>query len=123
MNTPNLINANSLRIPLADESVQMVACSDPYFGLRDYGLPKTDWPEFSYAPIAGIPEITIPAWVGCYGLEPTLDMYIGHLVLISRELWRVLRNDGIMFRNWGDSYNGSGGAGGTARATGSLSDS
>ena len=33
-----LINANSLHIPLAAQSVHMIATSPPYFGLRDYGV-------------------------------------------------------------------------------------
>src|SRR3990167_246779 len=33
----NLINANALHIPLADESVHCVVTSPPYWGLRDYG--------------------------------------------------------------------------------------
>lgn len=32
-----LVNANSLRIPLTDKSVHMIACSPPYWALRDYG--------------------------------------------------------------------------------------
>lgn len=51
-------------------------------------------------------------WRGGLGNEPTLDMYIGHLILCMREWWRVLRNDGVCFVNLGDSYSGSGGAGG-----------
>ena len=30
-------------------------------------------------------------WRGSLGLEPTIEMYVGHLVLVARELWRVLR--------------------------------
>jgi DNA modification methylase len=39
-------------------------------------------------------------------------MYIGHMVLISREVERVLDPKGVFWCNIGDSYNGSGGAGG-----------
>ena len=35
-----LINANSLHIPLADESVNCVVTSPPYYGLRDYGTAR-----------------------------------------------------------------------------------
>lgn len=38
-----IIQGNSYRIPLADNSVHCVISSFPYFGLRDYGLPKTVW--------------------------------------------------------------------------------
>ena len=51
-------------------------------------------------------------WRGGLGNEPTLEAYIGHLVLCLREWGRVLRDDGIVFCNLGDSYSGSGGAGG-----------
>lgn len=44
------------------------------------------------------------AWYGQLGLEPTLDLYISHLLQVTAELKRVLRKDGIMFWNQGDSY-------------------
>jgi len=47
------------------------------------------------------------AWRGCLGLEPTPKMYVAHLVLIFRELRRVLRDDGVAWLNLGDSYAGS----------------
>ncbi|KKN03345.1 hypothetical protein LCGC14_1108660, partial [marine sediment metagenome] len=52
------------------------------------------------------------AWRGAYGLEPTLQMYIDHTVEWCREVWRVLRDDATFWLNLGDSYAGSGGAGG-----------
>ncbi len=36
-----LIQGDARRIPLADQSVQMVCTSPPYWGLRDYGLPPS----------------------------------------------------------------------------------
>ena len=50
------------------------------------------------------------AWKGAYGLEPTPEMYIEHTIQILREIRRVLRKDGVVFWNIGDSYAGSGGA-------------
>jgi DNA modification methylase len=47
-------------------------------------------------------------WRGSLGLEPTPEMYVGHIVAVWRELWRVLRDDGCCFGNWGDSYFGGG---------------
>jgi len=47
------------------------------------------------------------AWKGAYGLEPTPEMYIEHTIEILREIRRVLRKDGVVFWNIGDSYNGS----------------
>jgi DNA modification methylase len=51
------------------------------------------------------------AWRGHYGAEPTPEMYVEHTVLIFREVRRVLRDDGTLWINLGDSYAGSGGAG------------
>jgi DNA modification methylase len=48
------------------------------------------------------------AWLGAFGLEPTVDAYIQHTVKIMREVRRVLRTDGVCFWNVGDSYSGSG---------------
>jgi DNA modification methylase len=45
------------------------------------------------------------AWLGQLGLEPTPDLYIDHLVLVFREVKRVLRRDGSLWVNVGDSYN------------------
>lgn len=44
------------------------------------------------------------AWRGELGLEPTPEMYIQHLVEIFREVRRVLRDDGTLWVNIGDSY-------------------
>lgn len=44
------------------------------------------------------------AWRGCLGLEPTPELYIGHMVQVFRELRRVLRPDGTLWLNLGDSY-------------------
>jgi len=43
-------------------------------------------------------------WKGQYGLEPTPEMYIQHTIGILREIRRVLRKDGVVFWNIGDSY-------------------
>jgi len=52
------------------------------------------------------------AWYGCLGEEPTPDLYISNMCIIGEELQRVLRPDGTLWMVIGDSYNGSGGAGG-----------
>lgn len=44
------------------------------------------------------------AWRGCLGLEPTIHMFVDHIVEIFREVRRVLRDDGIVLLNLGDSY-------------------
>jgi len=44
------------------------------------------------------------AWRGQLGLEPTPALFIKHIVEVFREVRRVLRKDGVMFLNLGDSY-------------------
>jgi DNA modification methylase len=50
---------------------------------------------------------TCGAWLGSLGLEPTPQLYVDHIVQISREIRRVLRPDGIFWLNIADSYAGS----------------
>lgn len=88
------------------------------YGLRAYaGEQGVEWPAVEYAPMPGLPTLTVPAMRSPLGNEPTLEAYIGHLVLCLREWRRVLRDDGIAFVNLGDSFSGSGGAGGGCVAT------
>ena len=72
---------------LEGQSVNCVVTSPPYFGLRDYGHD------------------------GQIGLEASPDAYVSKLVEVFREVRRVLRDDGTVWLNLGDSYNGSGKAG------------
>jgi DNA modification methylase len=65
---------------LSERSVQTCVTSPPYFGLRDYGNG------------------------GQIGLEPTPDEYVAALVSVFREVRRVLRDDGTVWLNLGDSY-------------------
>jgi len=60
------------------------------------------------------------AWLGCHGLEPTPELFVHHEVLIFREVWRVLRDDGTLWINLGDSYAGSGRGGNPTEATSTL---
>lgn len=83
-----LAQSDARRLPLADKSVHCVVTSPPYYGLRSYQCENQ------------------------LGLEPTLQEYINNTVLWCREVWRVLRDDGTFWLNLGDSYAGSGGAGG-----------
>src|SRR6185436_18440912 len=71
---------------LPAESVHCCVTSPPYYGLRDYGC------------------------AGQIGLEPTPDEYIAALVAVFREVRRVLRPDGTLWVNIGDSYPGAFGA-------------
>src|SRR5712675_481800 len=75
-------------------SVHCVVTSPPYWNLRDYKLPPVEWPAMKYAPMAGMRRISVPAWSGQCGLEPTPEMFVAHMVLVFRAVWRVLRDDG-----------------------------
>ena len=44
------------------------------------------------------------AWLGSLGLEPTPELYTAHIVEVFREVKRVLRADGTLWLNLGDSY-------------------
>jgi len=46
------------------------------------------------------------AWLGCLGNEPQPGLYVQHMVEVFREVKRVLRDDGSVFLNLGDSYFG-----------------
>jgi DNA modification methylase len=74
---------------LPSESVNCIVTSPPYFGLRSY-LPD------------GHPDKTREI-----GLERTSDQFVGALVSVFREARRVLRHDGTLWLNLGDSYAGS----------------
>lgn len=88
MNDHLLLKADARRIPLASKSVHCVVTSPPYFGLRDYGTG------------------------GQIGLEATPDAFVASMVGVFREVWRVMRDDGTLWLNLGDSYNAyNGGAG------------
>lgn len=52
------------------------------------------------------------AWLGSFGLEPTYQLYLEHAVEIFREVKRVLRDDGTLWLNLGDSYANDGKWGG-----------
>lgn len=44
------------------------------------------------------------AWWGQLGLEPSLDMYLEHMLRITAELKRILKPSGVLFWNHGDNY-------------------
>ena len=76
---------------LADASVHCCVTSPPYWRLRAY-LP------------AGHPLKHLEI-----GSEPTIELYIGHLLEVFAEVWRVLRDDGTLWLNMGDCYASQGG--------------
>lgn len=100
-----LVNTSALNIPSPDGMFHASVTSPPYWGLRKYkGEQRTDWPSVEYSPIPGMEPIVIPAQRAALGLEDTPEAYVGHLVLVYREVRRVLRDDGVAWLNLGDSY-------------------
>lgn len=90
---------------LPNNSVDCCVTSPPYYLLRDFNIEKSFWPSIEYV-LHGF-TIQVPEWTGCLGLEPTVEMYIGHMVFIFREIRRVLKPAGTLWLNMGDSYYGS----------------
>lgn len=84
--TVRIIQGDALEVlnTLPDTSVNMCCTSPPYWGLRDYGCSDQ------------------------IGLEQTPDDYVFKLVAVFQEVRRILRNDGTLWLNLGDSYAGSG---------------
>ena len=76
-------DALSVLKTIPDQCINTCVTSPPYWGLRDYGVE------------------------GQIGLEPTLQEYVEALVEVFREVRRVLRPDGTLWLNLGDSYNGA----------------
>ena len=121
---------------MEDESVDCVVTSPPYYGLRFYEGADTVWGgenncehEFKVnthytsgqsdkatttSPIEGLEKkwvegscLKCGAWKGQLGLEPTVDMFIDHLLLITKEIKRVLKKTGTFFLNINDTYSSS----------------
>jgi DNA modification methylase len=104
---PRMITADVLEAltQIHDRTVQTCITSPPYWSLRYYDIPPTKWPAVTYSPLPGLPAIVnIPEWVGCLGLEPTPEMFVGHLVEVFRGVHRTLRKDGTLWLNIGDTY-------------------
>jgi DNA modification methylase len=78
------IDALALLKALPSNYVNCAVTSPPYWGLRNYGID------------------------GQIGLEPTMHAFIDRMVVLFREVRRVLRDDGTLWLNLGDSYAGSG---------------
>jgi hypothetical protein len=113
---------------LADASVQCCVTSPPYWGLRDYGTARWEGGDEGCA-LRGRDERTVSGGAGkqytnagsnrvysgdCHcgarrvdsqiGLEQTPDAFVAALVSVFREVRRVLKDDGTLFLNLGDSY-------------------
>ena len=72
---------------IPDNTVQACITSPPYWGLRDYGHD------------------------GQIGLEQSPAEYVAEMVAVFEEVRRVLKNDGVLWLNLGDSYVGTGSKG------------
>lgn len=83
---------DALRL-LPSDSVHCLVTSVPYWSLRDYGV------------------------AGQIGLEAHPKLWVAELLKVFREAKRVLRRDGTMWVNVGDSY-AQGGRGGVGKASG-----
>ena len=128
-----ILNADALHLPIASNMAQCCVTSPPYYGLRDYGTAKweggnlecdhletndTRDPKYTkQTQNAGTSKIgykSICAKCGAIridsqiGLEPTPEEYVSNLVSVFREVWRVMKDDGVIWVNIGDSYAGSG---------------
>jgi DNA modification methylase len=65
---------------MPDNFIDCVITSPPYWQLRDYGYPEQ------------------------WGLEPTFQEYLDHLWQLMDEIYRVLKNNGTVWVNLGDTY-------------------
>ncbi len=136
-----LIDGDALNIlpTLPSESVNCVVTSPPYWGLRDYGTATWEGGDADCdhkvgrftSPVsdkqrsnngsgdvqaAGVcPNCGARRIDSQLGLEQTPDEYVARMVAVFREVWRVLRDDGTLWLNLGDSY--ASGPGGPVGAT------
>lgn len=122
-----IVRADARRIPLVDGSVQCVVSSPPYWGLRDYQTGRWDGGAEGCNHLVtsqlvsnksglstGIPYRDICGKCGArridnqIGLERSIAEYVETMVAVFREVWRVLRDDGVVWVNFGDSYSSGG---------------
>jgi len=131
---------------LPDCSVQCVVTSPPYWGLRDYGTAKWEGgdPDCKHNPQkpdgGERADRSLPLGRGgiykdtcgkCgavridnqIGLEKTPEEYTQKMVVVFREVKRVLRDDGTLWLNLGDSYVGGGRGGKEQCGGGSFEES
>jgi len=92
---------------LPDHSVHTVITSPPYWGLRDYGNPPEVWGGDASCSHHFSPEdvcVHCGAWRGQLGFESHYNDFVSHLCDLFDELKRVLRKDGLLWVNMGDTY-------------------
>lgn len=83
--TATVMHADSRALPLADNSVDLVITSPPYFALRSY---TDDGVHYERQ----------------IGAEESPDAYVGELLAVTRECMRVLKPTGSLWVNLGDKY-------------------
>jgi DNA modification methylase len=116
---------------MPEKSVHCCVTSPPYWGLRDYGTARWDGgdagcdhrtaatggnekqgPNKGNNNREGMPYRDTCGKCGAirvdgqFGLEKTPEEYVAKMVEVFREVRRVLRDDGTLWLNLGDSYNG-----------------
>ncbi len=79
---------------LDEKSVQCLVTSPPYWNLRDYDTEPIKWANGELCQL---------------GQEDTPESFIGHLVEIFSKVKRILKDDGVIFVNLGDTYFGPSG--------------
>ena len=125
MSWNGIIRADARQIPLADSCVQCVVTSPPYWGLRDYSMCSCRSGRVQHASStmagsqAGTPSEFSAADPNCLkcggtghdlalqqqiGLERTPEEYVASILDVFREVWRVLKPDGVLWLNLGDTY-------------------
>lgn len=137
MDNRKIIQGDCLEVlkTLPDEIVDCCITSPPYYGLRDYGTgkwiggdpncPHKRMSKFSTKTITGHKQIELVGNVGdaiyktvcplCgavredkqIGLEETPEEYVEKLRQVFHEVKRVLKADGTLWLNLGDTYNGA----------------
>jgi len=130
--TALVLRGDARRLPLPDESVDLICTSPPYYGLRSYtdeGYcaecrimrengrdPRQAWPDYQ----AHWDAVHKPRpYAGQIGSEATPREYVAALTECTREWVRVLKPSGSIFVNLGDKYSG-GGSGENGTGTSSL---
>ncbi|MFH1488172.1 MAG: DNA methyltransferase, partial [Pseudomonadota bacterium] len=105
-----IIKGHALEVlkSLPAATVQCCVTSPPYWSLRRYPIEDQEWPEFEGLAAGWITLPRCNRWKGQLGLEPTPELYVAHLTQVFREVRRVLRDDGTLWLNLGDSFCGGG---------------
>ena len=72
--------------------IQTIVTSPPYWGLRDYGIDAVDWND---------------GWQGNLGDEDTPEEFVEHLCTLFDKAYHLLKDDGTVWVNLGDTYFGA----------------